>query len=103
MGDSFDFDTAFSRLPKIEMPRYEIADFEIPPNPAFETNDLLGEIRGQLDAHGAALSQLAQLAALERDGRIAAERSARRWAWTNCVLGLVTLAAAVAGVLVGAL
>lgn len=41
-------------------------------------------------------ARLVQLAELERDARIASERTTRRWQWTAFVIGMLTLLVAAA-------
>lgn len=62
--------------------------------------NLLREQGKTLAQQGGVLSQLVELARLERDARERAERSARRWQWTTFLLGILTLIAAVVAVLV---
>jgi hypothetical protein len=63
------------------------------------TNRLLGQVGDQLEGQHQTLSQLVELAQLERQARLSAEATARRWRWATFALGVLTLVAAVVGAL----
>jgi len=62
-----------------------------------QTNRLLQQVGNQLDGQHQRLAQLVALAELERQARLDAEATARRWRWATFALGTLTLVAAVVG------
>jgi len=92
-------------MERFELPRFAVSIPDcaklVPPNPAHETNDLREGVAGALSRQGDVLGDLVELAREERAGRVAAERSTRRWQWATFLLGLLTLAVAVLAVAVG--
>jgi hypothetical protein len=75
----------------------------IPPNPTHRSNDLLEGISGRLANHEEVLSKLVELGRLEHDARLEDEITARRRFRVMLVLGVLTLLAAIASVVVTAI